>query len=460
MIHDRTKIVCTIGPASESLNILRKMVLAGMDVARLNFSHGTYKQYEKIISNIRKISKELDVPIAILQDLQGPKIRVNKMPKQGVTLKKGQEIILSTSLHIGSKNIISVQYKNLPREVKTKDKILIKDGMIELRVLKTKKDEILCKVEIPGTVFSNNGINVPTASIKAKVITEKDKKDLAFGLKHNVDYVALSFVKKAKNIRDLRSLIKNDTKIIAKIERHEAIRNLENIIEEADGIMVARGDLGVEIKPEQVPLVQKKIIHHANLHGKPVITATEMLASMIKNPRATRAEISDAANAIFDHTDALMLSNETAVGKFPVKAVQTLSKVAKSTEKELEKHKQFLPNKLYEENVPVSYALCSSAARLARNIDAKAIVAITKTGFTARHISKHRIYVPIIAITESEKVRREMQLVWGVERAFVGKSDYRLEEIIKKHKLAKKGDKIVVVSNASGGEKVIRSLLL
>lgn len=259
--HNRTKIVCTIGPASEDKATLKRMIMAGMDVARLNFSHGTYENFETIIKNIRAVCKELGTTVAIMQDLQGPKIRVGKMPEGGITLRKGQEIKLTPKRKTGSKNIIPILYKKLVQDVKTRDHILLKDGMIGLTVIKVEKGEIYARVENDGTISSHVGINVPTASIKANVITEKDKKDLAFGIKHNVDYVAMSFVKKAKDIRDMRTLIKKrkgNAKIVAKIERHEAIRNLENIIEEADAIMVARGDLGVEVSPQQVPLLQKK----------------------------------------------------------------------------------------------------------------------------------------------------------------------------------------------------------
>lgn len=466
--HNRTKIVCTIGPASEDKATLKRMIMAGMDVARLNFSHGTYENFETIIKNIRAVCKELGTTVAIMQDLQGPKIRVGKMPEGGITLRKGQEIKLTPKRKTGSKNIIPILYKKLVQDVKTRDHILLKDGMIGLTVIKVEKGEIYARVENDGTISSHVGINVPTASIKANVITEKDKKDLAFGIKHNVDYVAMSFVKKAKDIRDMRTLIKKrkgNAKIVAKIERHEAIRNLENIIEEADAIMVARGDLGVEVSPQQVPLLQKKMIHQANIHGKPVITATEMLASMIKNPRATRAEISDAANAIFDHTDALMLSNETAVGKYPVKAARTLNQVATSIEQELEKHEQFLPNRLNEGPLPSSQAVCFSAVQLAVNIKAKAIVSLTNSGFTAYHIAKHRVYIPHIVITDNHKVQRQLKLVWGINKIFVQKIDSKsyqehVRKLIKKHRLGKKRDKVVVVSNASRQEKLISVVVL
>lgn len=468
MINKKTKIVCTIGPASEAKETLKKMIRAGMNVARLNFSHGSYDQYRKIINNIRALEKEMNMPIAIMQDLQGPKIRVGKMPEEGITIKKNQTIVLSTSAKTGTGNIIPVQYKNLPNDVSKKDEILINDGLIELKVLNTSKTEIKCKVVTGGLVQSQKGINVPTSSISSHPITAKDKKDLLFGLEQNVDFVALSFVRNNKDIEDLRTLIRQKqgrAKIVAKIERHEAVKNLESIILEADAVMVARGDLGVEVSPEKVPLIQKRIIHLSNIHGKPVITATEMLQSMIENPRATRAEVSDTANAILDHTDAIMLSNETAVGKYPVKAVKTMSKISANIEKELKKNKQFIPNRLFTGTFPVSYATCASAARLANDINANLIITVTLSGFTAQHTAKHRIHIPIIAITEDLKVVHQLQLVWNIGKVFVKKINQinqtdQIRKLLIENSLVKPNDKIVIVTNASTKEKTISTLTI
>ncbi len=463
MLDKKTKIVCTIGPASQDRKTIERMVKAGMNVARLNFSHGTYEQFLSIIQNIRMVSKKLKTPIAIMQDLQGPKIRVGEMPANGIRLKKDATIILTTARITGSAKKIPVQYQNLPKDVHKKDRILIDDGLIELQVIKVKGREIFCRVLNPGVVLNHKGINVPTASISADPITQKDIKDLAFGLKNNVDYVALSFVKSAKNMIELREMIhrlRGRAKIIAKLERHEAVENMEEIIDASDAVMVARGDLGIEIPAEKVPVVQKRIIHLANLHGKPVITATQILQSMVINPRPTRAEISDAANAVFDHSDALMLSNESAIGKYPVQATMTLAKVAASTEQELSLHKELLPQKLFGENLPVSYATCLNGAKLALDINARLIVAITGSGFTAEHIAKHRIYIALIAITEDPKVERELALVWGIAKVFVQKINMEnaaeeIKKLLVTKKLAKHGDKIVVVSNASKEEKLI-----
>lgn len=443
------------------------MIQAGMNVARLNFSHGTYNQFESLLKNVKQAAKELKTTVAILQDLQGPKIRIGKLSPKGITIKRGQLITLSTKPK-PSKGQIPIQYKGLPKDVSKGDRILVNDGLIEVKVQRKTSSTITCKVITGGTILSNKGINVPTASIRSATITAKDKRDLKFGLKNNVDFVALSFVKDAKDIEALRKLIraqKGRAKIIAKIERHEAVENPEEIIHEADGVMVARGDLGVEVSLQKVPIIQKKLIHMANLHGKPVITATEMLQSMVVKARPTRAEVSDVANAIFDHTDAIMLSNESSVGKHPVKAVQTLTKIAKSTEDEMRRHSEFLPNRLFEGMQPISYVTCSSAAKLAQQIKAKAIVAITQSGFTAQHIAKHRVQIPIIAITEDLKVEKQLQLVWGVDQTIFAdikpaEPETQIRKILLSKKVARKGDTVVVVTNASQSEKSISAIVL
>jgi pyruvate kinase len=472
MIHKKTKIVCTIGPASEKAQMIEKLILAGMNVARLNFSHGDYEHFVKTIDVIRKASRKLKIPVAIMQDLQGPKIRVGEMPEQGIVLKKDATITLTAKKIMGKEDSTGVtipfQYKDLPKDVKKNDHILLCDGMLELHVLKVKGEEIICKVIAGGLLEKHKGINVPTASISANPITEKDKKDLKFGLSHDVDYVAMSFVRSAKNVAELRDLIRQlrgKAKIIAKIERHEAITNMEEIIHEADGVMVARGDMGVEIPIEQVPLVQKKLIRMANRHGKPVITATEMMQSMITNPRPTRAEVSDVANAIFDNTDAIMLSNESAVGKYPVKATLTLSKVASSIESELKKHAQFFPGRLFHENQPISYGTCEAAAEMAKNIGAKMIVAVTMSGFTAQQVAKHRPYMPIIVVTEDPKVQSQLQLVWGIDQVFVRKINFRdyipqIRRLLIEKKLVHPRDQVVVICNASHDEKLISTIII
>lgn len=333
MSKKQTKIICTLGPSSDSVTEITKLAEAGMDIARLNMSHGSYKHHEMMIKNIREVSHTRGKKIDILVDLQGPKIRIEKLPEP-ITIKKGEKINLSTDKKYG----IPVTHKHLLKDMKKGDRIRIDDGTMEVLVTAKTKTHLICKVVIGGTITSGRGLNFPTTTISQPAITEKDKQDLKFALKHKPDFIALSFVKSAKDIKDLRKLMPKPVPIIAKIERHEALDHLEEIINESDGVMVARGDLGADLPPEQVPIIQKKILTLADILGKPTITATQVLYSMIENPTPTRAEISDAANAIFDNTDAIMLSNETSVGKYPFRAARVLKKVAIAVEKEMKKH--------------------------------------------------------------------------------------------------------------------------
>ncbi len=467
-MENRTKIICTIGPSSQDKSVLQKMIAAGMDCVRLNFSHGTYTQFAGIIRAVRDISKNTGREVAIIQDLQGPKIRVGDIAAEGITVKAGQTIVLTTAVKDTGK--IPVQYRHLGHDVHTGDTILVDDGLIELKVQKinASKTEISCHVEVGGVVKSHKGINVPTASISAHPLTPKDKRDVDFGVKHGVDYVALSFVREAKDVVELKQMLrrkKSRAKVIAKIERHEAIKNMEAIIMAADAVMVARGDLGVEIPAEQVPLQQKKIIHLCNQYGKPVIVATQMLDSMVENPRATRAEISDAATAIFDHADALMLSNETAVGKYPVQAAHTLYKVATAVEKDLKQHRQFLHLPKLE-NMPLVNATCLNASKLAQDIDAKYIVAITRSGYTAQEIAKYRPLIPLIVFTPDVHVARQMPLVWGVTHSFVqfihlNNSLPQIRHTLLGSGLVKTDDEIVVCNAGFGKrEKLITTTMI
>ena len=432
-----------------------------MNVVRLNFSHGTYDHMKTLIKNVRKASQHCNKPVALLQDLQGPKIRVGLLPEGGVDIKKGETLILSTrdkTFKQGNPSIFPVQYKHLHKDVKKGDLILLDDGYMEVKVDRIKDEHIFCTVKVGGTLKSHKGINCPTATISAQTITPKDRRDLAFGLTQNIDYVALSFVKSAQDILELRALLKkagkSHVKIIAKIERHEAIDNLQAIANVTDALMVARGDLGIEIPAEQVPIAQKEILHWGLLYGKPVIIATQVLESMIHNPRATRAEVSDAATAVFEHADAIMLSAETSVGKYPVKAVRTLAKVAHATEKEIAKKEFLLHNHLFEEDMPITDATCYNAAVLAQQIEANVIVVLTKTGYTAQQIMKHRTNTPVIAITHNPQVARQLQLVWGLntilltESALGTKSDapQKVQQLLKKHKLCKTGHELVIVN--------------
>ena len=464
MFQKNTKVVCTLGPASDSVNEILALIKAGMNVARLNFSHGTHENHLKLITNIHKAESLMKTRIGILQDLQGPKIRIGKMPEDGIQLKKDEIFTITTKDITGertkNKIIIPLTYKNVCKDVKANSTVLINDGLLEAIVVSKRKDELILKAKTSGIIKRGNGINFPNSTISAKTITEKDLKDLEFGLKNNVDFIALSFVKSKKDIEELRALIQKkgkNTPIIAKIERHEAVAHLKEIIKSADGVMVARGDLGTDIPPEHVPLVQKRIINIANKYGKPVITATQVLQSMVKNPIPTRAEISDAANAVFDHTDAIMLSNETAVGKYPARAALVLTKVAHSVEQEMQKHdelKEFTFSST--QKTRSSLIACENACDLAIRTKAAAIVAYTDDGFTPRQIAKYRIYTPIITFTSSEKTARELTLVCGINKIFVKKfpedTNKKLKNIvdfIAREHIVKKGQKIVIICNAS-----------
>ncbi len=467
MYQKNTKIVCTLGPSSDSISEITKLVQAGMNVARLNFSHGTYEHHAQLISNIHEVEKASGKTIGILQDLQGPKIRLGAMPEKGILVKKGEIFTLTAKKIVGSKKgkstIVPIQFQTLINSLKPDETILISDGLIQAKVLSKHEKNAKCIMQCGGILKSHMGISFPNSKVTLPAITAKDKEDLKFGLKHNVDFVALSFVKSAKDIETLRELIKKHgktTQIVAKIERHEAIDNLEEIIMAADAIMVARGDLGIDIPAEQVPIAQKRMIHLSNKYGKPVITATEVLLSMVTSPRATRAEISDAANAVFDRTDAIMLSNESAVGKYPSKACATLSKVAETVESEMQKYEEliYLPKQGAHTNSD-----CLSACELSLNTSSDYLIVYTTDGYTAREIAKHRIFTPIIVITPSEKVSRELTLVWGLNRIFTKKisSKNKVSEIVdflKKEKVLKVSQRIVIVCNASSKEKLISNI--
>jgi pyruvate kinase len=462
----KTKIICTIGPASMDVKTLTALVKAGMNAARINFSHGTYDQFKQIIKNIRQVSEKTKTPIAIIQDLQGPKIRIGKVSPKGIPVKKGQTIILDIKISLDEvkKTIqrIPLQYKSLPKEIKLSDPILLDDGKIELEVTKVNllKTEIECKIKNDGIIFSNKGLNVPKTNLSVDAMSKKDIQDLEFGLEQDVDFVALSFVRSAKDIQVLRQKLVNakklQTKIIAKIERPEAMKHLVEIVKESDAIMVARGDLGIEIPAQKVPLAQKKIIREANRQGKPVITATQVLNSMIENPIPTRAEISDAANAIFDKTDAIMLSNETAVGLYPVESCQILSNVAKEIEPEISKHFDWQFSNIELETMD---AICNHAVWLAKDIKARYIVTLSKSGYTAGQISKNRPDTDIIVFTSSTKTEKQLSILWGIDKVFIHQNlDYKnpVEQVKKqliKSKLVKKNDEILIVNAVRGGKE-------
>lgn len=459
MIKDqKTKIVCTIGPSSEEKKILKKMILAGMDVARLNFSHGNYEEFSKIIKNIRQLSKELNHPIAVLQDLAGPKFRIGKIKNEPLILKRGQTIILSKK---ESTNSISVNEPKLINALKIKDIIFIDDGTKKLKVIKKYKNKLKAKVLIGGKLFSHKGINVPNLDIKISAITKKDLKDIKFGISKNVDYIALSFVRSEKDIRKLKKLIKGkNIKIIAKIETAQALKNLDKIIKESNGIMVARGDLGIEIPISRLPNIQRLIIKKSNSYGKPVIVATQMLKSMVNNPFPTRAEVTDISNAILEGADAVMLSEETSIGKYPLEAIKIMNSVAKETEKKLKEReiKLKIQNKKY-----LSIAL--GVKEISAKIKPKIIIVFTESGKSAQVISSIKISKPILALTPHLKTYNQLSLLYGISSFKIphlkslNQIKKTAQKIISSLKLAKKNDKFIIVAGIPFNKKGSANLI-
>jgi pyruvate kinase len=413
MISRRTKIVCTIGPASDSEEMITRLITAGMNVARVNFSHGTQEYHRKVIRRIKTVRKALNKPVAILQDLQGPKIRIGNIKNGIVELKPGREFILTSENAPGDEHRVSVSLKTLPHEVSKGHPILLADGNIELRVEKIEPPDIHCRVIVGGQLSSHKGINLPGSELHVDSITKKDRKDIIVGVEEGVDAVALSFVRSAADITAARRAIKEaggDVPIIAKIEKHEAVENIDGIVAAAQAIMVARGDLGVEIELERVPLVQKSIIRICNALGKPVITATQMLLHMVDNPRPTRAEATDVANAILDGTDAVMLSEETAAGKYPIEAVMMMDRIARPVESALDN--------LKFESIAALTSTADAISRasyfIAKEIEAAAIITPTWSGSTASRVARFRPKQPIIATTPNESVLDFLSLCWGV----------------------------------------------
>ncbi len=415
----RVKIVCTIGPASREPEILRELMQAGMNVARLNLSHGTHEYHAETIRRVRTLAMELGKPVAVLADLQGPKLRVGQMQEGGVPLETGQEVVLTTEAIIGKPGRIPIQNQDLPGMVKPGERILLDDGLMELRVTRVTEREIYAQVINGGLLKDRKGMNLPDSDLTIPALTKKDRKDVLFALEQHVDWIALSFVRRAKEVRALRRIIDKHspldwcTPIIAKIEKPEAVRRIQEIVQAADGIMVARGDLGIETSPEAVPMVQKRIIALCNEAGKPVVTATQMLESMVHNPRPTRAEASDVANAVLDGSDAIMLSGETAVGKYPVRAVQTMVKIAEEAERVRRLTNPEALDRNFETHT-IADAVCHATVVTARDIKGAAVVAPTVSGSTARKLSRFRPSVPIVAVTPSPLVYRQLALFWGV----------------------------------------------
>ena len=455
----RTKIVCTIGPATESPAMMGKLIEAGMDVARLNFAHGDYSGHARYIAGLRRAAAQAGKPLAILQDLPGPKDRTGKLKKGSVVLREGASLVLTTRRLVGDERRISVGLESLARDVKAGNTIFLNDGAIRLEVVSVRGADIACRILVGGVLGENKGINVPGVALSTPSVTRHDMEHLRFGISQGVDLVALSFVREAGDLRRVRDAIMKQggsQLLVAKIEKSEALENIETIIDIADGVMVARGDLGVEIDIERVPVVQKEIIRMCNRLGKPVIVATQMLESMIGSPRPTRAEVTDVANAIIDGADAVMLSGETTVGKYPVEAVSTMVRIAAQTEGALP-YAQILEERGHEHSALTDDAISHAACHIAAQVGAAAIVAFTSSGGTARRVSRYRPKAPVIAITSDEAVCRQLALSWGV-RPFVvpeannlGELFSRGASIARRSGVARKGDMVVITGGAPVG---------
>ena len=412
----RTKIVCTLGPASEKEETLRELIKSGLNVCRMNFSHGSHEEHKGRIDLVKKVREELGQPTAILLDTKGPEIRTGQFDAPEVLLEEGQTFTITMKDVMGNKEMCTVSYKGLAKDVEPGNTILIDDGLVGLKVKEVNGDDIVCIVENSGIVKNHKGVNVPGVKVNLPAITEKDRSDIEFGIEQGIDFIAASFVRKVSDVLAIREILEEnnatDIKIISKIENQEGVDNLDEIIAVSDGIMVARGDLGVEIPTEEIPVVQKLMIKKCNEAGKPVITATQMLDSMMRNPRPTRAEVTDVANAIYDGTDAIMLSGETAAGKYPVEAVKIMATIAKRTEETINYNENLRDKALSAANVTdaISYATCTTAI----DLNAKAILSATSSGHTARMVSKFRPQCPIVATTDNERVMRQLSLTWGV----------------------------------------------
>ena len=449
----RTKIICTMGPASSKKNTLRAMMRAGMDIARFNFSHGSHEEHRGRVDMVKNLREELNIPVALLLDTKGPEIRTKLLKDhKKITLEAGSEFTLTTGDIEGDETRVAITYENLYKDVKKGGKILIDDGLIELEIENIKNGDIVCRVLNGGELGERKGINVPYVKVKLPGITEQDKEDILFGITQEFDYIAASFVRDAKAIKEIRQLLDenggHDIGIIAKIENAEGVENIDEIIKAADGIMVARGDLGVGIPPSEVPYIQKMIIRKCNENYVPVITATQMLDSMIRNPRPTRAEVADVANAIYDGTDAIMLSGETAAGKYPLEALKMMVEIAQTTEPHLN-YEDYTHNRNMCGESRVSSAVGLAAVQTARDLKAKAIVTPTFGGRTARLISNFRPEAPIYAVTPNDTILHRLQLVWGVtplkgyEKDSTEHIISQAMSVVRRKRLPKKGDLIV-----------------
>lgn len=456
----KTKIVCTMGPSTDKEDVLRQLMIEGMNVARCNFSHGSYEEHKKRMDMVKKLRKELGKPVAILLDTKGPEVRLKSFKDGKVTLEEGQLFTLTADEVEGTKEKVSVTYNRLYEDLEEGMKVLIDDGLIEMKVEKVDKTNIICRVINGGIVSNNKGVNVPEVDLSMPYISDKDREDILFGISQDVDFIAASFVQKKEDIQQLRKLLEKNggesIKIISKIENAQGVANIDDIIEVSDGIMVARGDMGVEIPYEEVPVIQKKIIKKAYRAGKQVITATQMLESMIKNPRPTRAETTDIANAVYDGTSAIMLSGETAAGAYPVEALKTMVRIAERTEEDVDYRKRFFE---YDRKVnpDITDAICHATCTTAHDLNAKAIVTVTKSGRSGRMISRYRPECDIISCATTEKVCRQLALSWGVtpilikeEKEVFDLFDKAIQAAVKTGML-KKGDLTVITSGVPIG---------
>jgi pyruvate kinase len=456
----KTKIVATIGPVSANEKTMGEMIKAGLNVIRINFSHGDFAEHEPKVRLARELSLKYNRPIAVMQDLSGPKFRIGDFDQERVMLEEGKEIILTPEQIVGTPERVSINYPNLAKEVKVGGVIMLDDGRKRLDIIEINGEEVKCRIAIGGETKGRRSVNLPGAKLSIGSLTEKDKKDLEFAFEHDVDIIAFSFVRRADDVRELREILKNrgsEAMIVAKIETQEAVENFDSILAESDGIMVARGDLAVEIPAEDVPLVQKMIIKKCNQAGKPVITATQMLESMVTSSVPTRAEVSDIANAILDGTDAIMLSEETTLGKYPVEVVKVMSRVAVRVERDrLYSH---LDHSFLHDN-SVTDAVGHAVTEAASQLGAKYIVALTNSGFTARMIARYRPHQPIMALTPSQKTINKLALSYGCFSAEVPRFQQTCEimDTVRaytlEHKLAKAGDRVLIAAGMPFGESM------
>jgi pyruvate kinase len=462
----KTKIVCTLGPATSSPGRIRDLIQAGMDVARLNFSHGDSEGHRETIRALRRISKELGKEVGILQDLRGPKIRIGELAVSERELRPDEKVFLSPG-ETSNPDALPVDYPYLLEDVSTGDRILLADGTVELLVEAKDSDKLSCRVLVGGVIQSHKGVNLPSTALRMPAFTAKDQSDLAFGLKEEVDFVALSFIRHERDLEPVRDILNHQhyqPLLIAKIENPQALEHLDAILDRVDGLMVARGDLGVEMPLERVPLIQKRLIKVTRRTGKPVITATQMLRSMVENPRPTRAEATDVANAILDGTDAVMLSEETAIGRFPEEAVRILDRIARATEQQLEE-RNFLEELTSGSLPPTAAAISRSACLMAQDLHAAAIVAATSSGSTARLVARFRPTCPVLGLTPVPETQRQLSLSWGVIPALVAPfSDTdQIFELAKlwalEHRLARTGDSLIVTAGVPVGKPGTTNLL-